>query len=219
MAKDYFGTTLSREEIEAKKREREEQLKLNNRRLGLLVFQLSWMMAFIALIIVNWQLRFSYPSWPPPNVKAMGVTLPTIATLALLASAVLARVALRSVKGNQLMRFITQWRTVLGLGGVFVVIMVIEWLSVQMGTQYGTVFRLMTAFHTLHAVAIGAYMFNILRNAQHAQAVLQGQLTNDGRAVFYHAENYWAVEAASRLWDFVFIAWLLFYVVLYWWRS
>ena len=86
-------------------------------------------------------------------------------------------------------------------------------------TQYGTVFRLMTAFHTLHAVAIGAYMVNILRNAQHAQTVLSGQLTNDGRAVFYHGENYWAVEAASRLWDFVFIAWVLFYIVLYWWRS
>lgn len=69
MTKDYFGTTLSREEIEAKKREREEQLKMNNRRLGLLIFQLSWMMAFIALIIVNWQLRYSYPSWPPPTLK------------------------------------------------------------------------------------------------------------------------------------------------------
>jgi hypothetical protein len=33
----------------------------------------------------------------------------------------------------------------------------------------------------------------------------------------YGALNFWAVEAGAKLWYFVLVAWMLFYVVIYWW--
>lgn len=201
---------------EERQRQRQAKQDLENKRLGLLIFQGSWMMAFVALIIVNWQLRFQYASWPPPGVEAMGVALPTLATILLFVSVVLARRAQQQVKTDQLDAFIRNWWIVIGLGGGFVTIMAVEWFRVPTGTQYSAVFRLMTLFHSLHAVAVGAYMVNILRNARHAQ---QAEASTTETVVRYDSSNFWPVEAASKLWDFVAIAWILFYIVLYWWRS
>ena len=39
---------------------READIRLKNNRLGMTIFQISWIMIFFAMIIVNWQLRFSY---------------------------------------------------------------------------------------------------------------------------------------------------------------
>jgi heme/copper-type cytochrome/quinol oxidase subunit 3 len=89
----------------------------------------------------------------------------------------------------------------LALGALFILIMIYEWLAVPMGTQYGTVFRLMTGFHGIHALVIGLYMFNVYQQA---------------RAGRYHALNAWAVEAGVKLWYFVAFAWMMFYIVLYW---
>ncbi|MEM6281315.1 MAG: cytochrome c oxidase subunit 3 [Chloroflexota bacterium] len=217
--KDYFGDNLTSAERAERKRKREEQQALNNKRLGLLVFQISWIMAFMALVMVNWQLRFSYTSWPPPGVEAMGIWLPTLASGLLLAAVVLARRSRKSVQADATGPFINMWTVAVALIGVFVGIMAVEWFRVQTGTQYSAVFRLMTGFHSLHAIAVGAYMVNILRNARHARAVDSGALEDDGTAVRYNSDNVWAVESASKMLDFVFIAWLLFYVVLYWWRG
>lgn len=215
--RDYFGDRLTPAEREAKRRAREERQQIENRRLGLLVFQVSWIMAFVSLIIVNWQLRFSYETWPPPGVQALGVMVPTVATLLLFVSVVLARRARRQVQADE--AFTGGWLAAIGLAATFVLIMVYEWLRVDTGTQYSAVFRLMTGFHSLHAVAVGAFMVNIWRNARHARRVDAGKVEDDGRVVRYNSENFWSVEAASKMLDFVFIAWLLFYVVLYWWRT
>jgi heme/copper-type cytochrome/quinol oxidase subunit 3 len=217
--KDYFGDTLTPAERKRRREAREAKQALENKRLGLLIFQLSWILAFVALIVVNWQLRFSYTTWPPPGVQAMGVALPTLATGLLLAAALLARRARKAVQAAALAAFIRQWGITLGLMVVFVGIMVWEWLRVETGTQYSSVFRLMTGFHSLHAVAVGMYMVSILLNAREARAVDSGQREDDAAVVRYGSDNFWAVEAASKMLDFVFIAWLLFYVVLYWWRS
>ncbi len=220
-AKDYFGDSLSPAEKAAKRREREARQALENKRLGLLVFQISWIMAFLALVMVNWQLRFSYETWPPPGVRAMGAALPTAATVLLLAAVVLARRGRRAVSADETNRFINAWTLSIGATVMFVLIMIVEWVRVQTGTQYSAVFRLMTGFHSLHAVAVGAFMVNILRNARHARQVEQAgdDAGEDEHVVRYNSENFWSVEAASKMLDFVFVAWLLFYVVLYWWRS
>ncbi len=198
------------------KAEREAKQALENKRLGVLLFQISWIMAFVALIVVNWQLRFQYESWPPPGVAQMGLLLPSLATVALLASTFVMRAALRRVQADDTPGFMRWWLVALAMGVFFVGIMVAEWIRVPGdGTTYRTVFRMMTAFHTVHAVAIGAFMANIYLNTRHAQAAP----ADDEQAVRYGSENFWAVEAATRLWDFVAIAWILFYVVLYWWTS
>ncbi len=180
---------------------KEELLALKNKRSGMTVFQISWIMAFFCLIIVNWQLRYSYTQWPPPGVEKMGLALPTLATAALLASVFLARRGLKAVRQDKRETFLTLWGTVLVLGALFVVIMAYEWLIVPLGTQYGTVFRLMTGFHGFHALVIGIYMMTIYQNARKGQ---------------YGQFDFWAVEAAVKLWYFVAFAWIMFYAVLYW---
>ncbi|MEO0564781.1 MAG: cytochrome c oxidase subunit 3 [Chloroflexota bacterium] len=213
---DYFGDNITPAERKARRQKREAEQEVNNRRLGILIFQISWIMAFVALVIVNWQLRFQYESWPPPNVEAMGVLLPTLATILLFGGVVAARRARRAAETEQTDRFINLWSVAVGTGGVFVIIMAYEWWHVGVvdveGTQYQSVFRLMTGFHMLHAVVVGAWMGNILNNAVQARQY-PDELPQ------YGPNRIWPVEAAVHLWDFVFVAWLLFYVVLYWWRS
>lgn len=206
---DYLGKNLSKAELEARREAREAKQRLENRRFGLLIFQVSWMMAFFALVMVNWQLRFSYESWPPPGVAAMGIALPTLATLILLGAVILARRTRTLPDEASAGRFMVQWQAAIGLTAAFVVMMVVEWFRVQTGTQYSAVFRLMTGFHSLHALAVGGYMGFILYEAR--QRLATGNTPTDG--------NPWPVESASKMLDFVFVAWLLFYVVLYWWRS
>lgn len=203
---------------------RQQEIALKNRRTGLNIFQISWIMVFVCLSIVNLQLRSSTPSWPPPGVDALDRILPTMATVGLLVSAVLARRGLQAINSLDLKGFLVQWRGVLILGALFIAVMAFEWLTVPAApqttyslpdgsritgdaTQYYAVFRLMTAFHAVHALAIAYYMFTVLRKA--ARGVYKA---TSKRPV----PDLWDVEAGAGLWYFVVFAWIMFYVVLYW---
>ena len=82
----------------------EADLRLKNNRLGMNIFQVSWIMVFLAMIIVNWQLRFSYTEWPPAGVAPFDPLLPSAATLALLLSSVLVRRGLQALRREQVVR-------------------------------------------------------------------------------------------------------------------
>jgi len=191
MQRDLLEQQLSRKELQ----------DLRNKRTGLLIFQISWIMVFVCLVVVNWQLRFSSASWPPPGVEKLPMLLPSIATGLLLVSALLARWATQAIKENRTDPFLTQWRIAIGLGAAFVVIMAFEWITLPYSKTYSDVFRTMTGFHIIHALAIGAFMINVYQGA---------------RAGKYGQTNFWPVEGATSLWYFVVVAWILFYVVLYW---
>ena len=177
-----------------------ELLRQRNRRTGLTLFQISWILVFVCLVVVNWQLRGNHPAWPPPGVSAPSVLLPGLATLGLLASAWLARMATRALAAGGRDAFRRQWRAALGLGALFVAVMAYEWLVMPTSGIYSDVFRMMTGFHLLHALAIGLFMSMIARNV---------------RAGRVSAQNLWPAEGATRLWYFVVVAWLLFFPVLY----
>ncbi len=183
-------------------------LRLKNKRLGMTIFQASWIMVFLAMIIVNWQLRFSYAQWPPEGVAPFDPLIPSIATLALLLSAALVRRGWRNLRAGGLQGFITNWRLAMMLGLAFMAIIVYEFINVSeaaLATQYGITLRLMTGFHVAHALAILAVMLRVYRSG--------------GRGAYSGgADAAWAVEGAAKLWYFVAVAWLLFYVVLYWVR-
>ncbi len=188
--RDFLEQNLSREELQA----------LRNKRTGLLVFQISWIMAFVCLVIVNWQIRSTSPQWPPAGVDPAPWLPVTLATVALAASAALARRGLRAVRADQQSAFLTAWRGALGLGAAFAAIMLYEFLAIPYTGLYSDVFRMMTGFHLVHAIVIG---FILLR------------VYNGGRAGRYGPLNFWPVEGAAGLWYFVLVAWLLFFVVLY----
>lgn len=180
---------------------RQQRQDLKNKRNGLAIFQISWIMVFVCLIVVNLQLRSNFTSWPPPGVEKLGVVLPTLATVALIASGFFTHRATKLIKLDEHKGFLANWRTGLLLGTVFVVLMTVEWLIVPVTGQYSTLFRVMTAFHGFHALVIGLFMFRTLRF---------------GQAGLYSATDFWPIEAGTGLWDFVVVAWVMFYVVIYW---
>ena len=179
---------------------RKEIQDLRNKRTGLLIFQLSWILVFVCLVVVNWQLRITSPSWPPAGVEPISPVLPTLATVALAASTFLVRRAVQAMKADDARAFLSRWWLALVMGAVFVGLMLYEWATIPYSQVYSDVFRMMTGFHVVHAVAIGLFMYGVGRNA-HAGA--------------YHSGNFWPVEGAAGLWYFVLVAWLLFYAALY----
>lgn len=188
-----------------RQRQRQAEIALKNKRMGINLFQISWIMAFVCLSVVNLVMRGNAPSWPPLGTPPLEPVLPTFATLGLIASMVLARRALVAIQTDKRTAFLVQWRAVLGLGALFVAVMIYEWITLTPTlsgppNQFNTIFRLMTAFHSLHAIAIGVYLVWVLRRAA------QGA---------YSRADFWEIEAGAKLWYFVVIAWLLFYAVLY----
>lgn len=188
--------------------DRDAEMRLKNNRLGMTIFQASWIMVFFALIVVNWQLRFSYAQWPPEGVAPFDPLLPSAATLALLLSAVLARQGWQGLRLGKLAVFLMSWRLTMALGLGFMAMIMYEFATVSeaaLATQYGITMRLMTGFHLAHALAILAVMLRVYRNGS------RGSYSGD-------PHDAWPVEGTVKLWYFVTIAWLLFYVVLYWIR-
>ncbi len=184
--------------VEQRELSRQELQDLRNKRTGVTVFQISWILVFVCLIMVNLQMRANFASWPPPGVAPLDALLPTLATLGLLASALLTRGGLRAIQSENRANFQSLWGIALALGVVFVGIMAFEWVTIPPSGQYSTLFRVMVAYHAVHALVIGYIMIRVYRNA-----------------AAYDAVHNWAVEAATKLWYFVVIAWIMFYLVLY----
>ena len=178
-----------------------EQQALQNKRAGIFIFQATWILTFVCLAIVNWQMRFS-SNWMPNPDDRLGVLIASLATIILGISALLVRHSVKVVNNQNLSRFLQLWLMAIVLGGVFVGLIGYEWVVIPTGTQYAQVFRMMTGFHIFHAVCIGIYL---------------GLVYVNGRKRVYNANDYlWAVEAGAKLWYFVLVAWLLFYIVIYW---
>ena len=186
----------------------EADLRLKNNRLGMTIFQISWIMVFLAMIIVNWQLRFSYSEWPPAGVAPFDPLLPSAATVALLLSSLLVKRGLQALRQGRIGGFLLDWRGAMALGVAFLAVIIYEFATVSdaaLATQYGITMRLMTGFHFVHALAILAFMAYVIRR---------------GAAGSYsgHEHDSWAAEGTAKLWYFVTLAWILFYIVLYWIR-
>ncbi len=199
---------LSAEERRKKEEERirhEEEMRLRNNRLGLLLFQGSWILVFVCMLVVYWWMGYQ-PGWRPTPEQAPDPILPTVATIALIASAWLARRAWKTAETtepqNEKYPFLGNWRIALLLGVVFFGIMITQFFAVPVGEEarFGTIYRVLIGYHAIHALAIGFLMFQVMRY---------------GQAGRYHAENTWSVEAVTKLWYFVVVAWLMFYAVLY----
>lgn len=211
----YMNRQYPLSETEKKKREEERAQKdretaLKNNRLGVTVFQVSWIMAFIAIVIAYWQLGFT-EGWRPSLELAPNPILPTIATLTLLVSAWFARSAWKIVEqtdpqaeNNSKPAFQQPWLIATVLGALFFGIMMQQFFAIPSGDapelRFGMIYRLMIGYHAFHAIVTVFMMIQVYRfGADHR----------------YHSENVWAVEGATKLWYFVIVAWLLFFAVLY----
>ncbi len=178
---------------------RQEQLQLRNRRTGLTVFQISWIMTFVCLIVVNFWIRGNSDAWPPAGTQVEKL-IPTLMTLVLIASSFFIRRGVRSLKVDDIQTFAINWRNGLLLGGVFAIVMAIEFVAAPGNGQFLSIYRLMIGFHHIHALVIGYYLIRVYQNAKRGA---------------YTSTDFWPVEGGTSLWDFVTVAWVLFYVVLY----
>lgn len=188
------------QEVLEQKLSRKELQDLRNKRTGLAIFQASWIMVFVCLILVNLQLRNGFVTWPPEGVGALEPILPTAMTIALIASCFTTRRGVRALRREDTQRFLSNWLVTLGLGALFVLVMAFEWVSIPYSGQFSNMFRLMVGFHGVHALVIAIYMWRVYQN---------------GRNGAYSQTDFWPVEGASGLWYFVAIAWVMFYAVLY----
>lgn len=201
----YMLSPEEREARQIRRQAREAEQRLSNNRLAVTVFQVSWIMVFVSLVVVNWQLGFA-PGWRPSDLQMPDLLLPTLATIALLGSTALAWHARRLVAAGQVSAFLSEWRIAIALGVVFLLIMLQQFFALPQGgegTQYVFMYRLMIGYHALHTLAIGGLMVQVYRY---------------GRRGNYGAEHSWPVEGSAKLWYFVTVAWIIFYVVLYWIR-
>ncbi len=180
---------------------REELLALKNKRTLVTAFQVSWIMVFVCLIVVCLQIRGTV-STALPALNAVNFGVPLLATLAIIASGVTAWKAEAAIRRDDQPAFMNLWRLTIALGGSFLVIMIgVFFFNPYLETGlYGQIFRVMIGYHAIHAMAIGWWLVQVYLNA---------------RSGMYSARAYWGIEAGARLWYFVIVAWLMFYVVLY----
>ena len=75
-SESIMTTYVERAQKQKLRDRRAAEMRLKNNRLGMNIFQISWIMAFVALVIVNWQLRFSYAQWPPAGVAPLDPAAP-----------------------------------------------------------------------------------------------------------------------------------------------
>jgi nitric oxide reductase NorE protein len=191
--------TLKQESLE-RPLTREEQIALKNKRTGMTIFQISWILVFVCLVVVYFQMRSEEAVWPPPGVQPAALVPGLLATVALLASAVLIWRGLKVARTGDLQALAQQWTIAIALGVAFVVIASAQWATVPGDNPYGMVFRVMVGYHLLHAVVIGFYLLTVLHSV---------------RAGRMNIRDLWPVEAGARLWYFVLAAWMLFFVPLY----
>lgn len=179
---------------------RQEQLALKNKRTGMTVFQISWILVFVCLVVVYVQTRANYLVWPPEGVQPASAAAGLAATAALFASAWLTWRGLKAARAGNLSAFAQQWTVALALGATFVVIAGAQWSVMAGSHQYDMLFRLLVGYHLIHAVVIGGYMLSVLISARGAQPAQY---------------DLWPAEAGAKLWYFVVIAWILFFIPLY----
>src|SRR5690349_12593098 len=144
---------------------RQEQQQLRNRRTGLAVFQISWIMAFVCLIVVNFWIRGNSTTWPPAGVDVEKI-IPTLMTVALIASSFFIRRRMRALKADDVTTFSNNWRYGLLLGGLFALVMAYEFIAAPGSGQFLSIYRLMIGFHHIHALVIGYYLIRVYQNGK-----------------------------------------------------
>jgi len=175
-------------------------LKLNNNRLFLMLWFVVEGMLFGSLIFSNFSVRSAQGDWPPPGVDRMDMRLPLLFTAALLISSFTAIQAINALKRDDrgaLVRFLGA-TVVLGLAFVFGMVNLISHL--QFTGVYSAMFVAMWGMHVAHAVAVLLFLGYVLWRAS------QGRYTSN---------SYWSLEAATNLWHFLDVVWIVLFVVLY----
>jgi cytochrome c oxidase subunit 3 len=113
-----------------------------------------------------------------------------------------------ALKKDQRTLLITWLALTVGLGSIFLVLQVVEYmhafneLGLSLGSGiYGSTFFMLTGFHGAH-VTLGTVMLLVM-----LVRCIKGHFTPD---------NHFGFEAASWYWHFVDVVWLFLFTFVYW---
>ncbi len=201
MSKNLAAMSRQTHTADGRPMTREELLALKNKRTLVTVFQISWIMVFVCLVVVCLQIRGSMTT-ALPALTPLQFAIPLLATVLIGASGVTAWRATGAIRRDDRPGFMRAWLLTIVLGAAFLAIMIAVFFynPYKDSGLYEQIFRVMIGYHAIHALAIGWWLIQVYLNARHGA---------------YNAEDYWGVEAGARLWYFVIAAWAMFYVVLY----
>jgi len=180
--------------------ERDADLALRNRRLGLLLWRVANGGVFLFFIFANYLMRSVQTSWPPEGVSRLDIGLPLLISAVLIASSFPATAALRAIRRSDAGGLIRNlWITIAG-GLLFIAGLLVHMLSVPVSGPYSSIVLAMMGFHLVHAVVGIGLLFYVIMQARRDK---------------YTQVNHWMAEAAVVFWHFVDLMWVFFFVVLY----
>lgn len=172
-------------------------------RVALLVTLGSETFFFGTLLAAYLYLRADQTSWPLTHAPLARLAVPGTNTLILLASALTAYFALRSVRKGRISDLVRWLAVTLALGLVFIGGQVLEYTSngMQPGDQaFGGVFFTLMGFHALHLVA-GILILGL--------ALLRAHLGD------FTARRHVAVQIGTWFWFYVVGVWVVLFSALY----
>lgn len=168
--------------------------------IGLILIELSVVSAFTVTYLY---LYMQHSQWPPENIPAPPLTIPTWSMLLMLVSCVTMYLAGKAIEKNQSWRFVVYTFASVIMAST---VLWIRWL--QFGNfdmrwdehVYGSLLWTISGFHFIHIVsaAIGTAAIGCF-----------------GMAGFYTKQRQIGVVVDTMYWNFVAFAWLPFYLVLY----
>lgn len=178
----------------------QETLALKNKRFGLVLWRIANGMVFAFFALANYLIRQSEGTWPPAGVSRLDAGIPTLITLALIASSLPALRLQAAARREDQRGMLVNIAATVGLGLVFLIGLVFVWGRVPYSGSYSSIFYVMTAFHALHVIVGLLLLLYVFLKA---------------RRGVYTRDNHWSLEAAVVFWHFVDLMWLVFFAVLY----
>ena len=176
---------------------------LPNSVLGMVVFVLTEMMFFGALISAYLIVKSGNVMWPPPDQPRLPITLVAINTLFLCTSGVMVYLSNKALAAGDEVASKQQLLRAIFFGAVFVFVQGYEWMRMlghgltMTSSTYGSFFYMIIGCHAVHVcVALGCLM-GIYR--KFAKGTLK-------------PASYWGIQV---FWYFVVGVWPILYVLVY----
>lgn len=169
--------------------------------IGLILIEMSVVSAFV---VSYFYLQMMNDQWPPEGMPLPDLFLPTLSLILLLTSCFTMYLASRALRKNQVKRFVTCTLTSVGLACV---VLIIRWQKIQKFEfrwdehVFGSLVWTINGFHFIHVVsaAIGTAVIGLL-----------------GIFGYFNKQRQIGVVVDTLYWNFVALAWIPFYFVLYW---
>jgi cytochrome c oxidase subunit I len=176
---------------------------------GMLTFLLSEVVLFGTLVWGTLHLRSMAMVWPPAGMPHLGVAFPAVNTDVLIASGIVAHLALVNYRKGRTATFRTSILVTIALGAAFLVGQAWEYAHVGFSLSsglLGSTFFALTGLHGLHVTGglllLGYMLFRSFRDER--DGVAMGGRGSEG-----------LMAAGTYYWHFVDVVWVVIFVVVY----